>query len=142
MTRRAHLLQQLRGAQSARRNNNLTSADAALTRTAPSRRPAYRKFEPTLRKLTDVGNRSLGNHLRARLLGQVEVVLHQSVLCPVATTRHAFTAVGASGSSRPDTAEIWVFDRLAGRAEVNTERSHAKSVAATHALGNLLDRRV
>lgn len=87
---------------------------------------------------------------RARLLGEVEVVLVEGVLRAVPAARHALAALGARLAGRPRPAEVRVVDLLSGArlrgpvgvlavTEEDTDRCHVEGVAHAHPLGGCLE---
>src|SRR5690606_40483045 len=83
------------------------------------------------------GHRREGVDLRARLLGEVEVVLDERVLRSHTATRHTAAALGAAGAVGAGSTEERVGHRPAGLVEEHTDRGGRVGVAHTHLVGDL-----
>ena len=84
----------------------------------------------------------LGDHLRAALLGEVEVVLVERVLGAGATADHAAAAERAPGAARALAAEVRVVGLDVGLAEVDAHRGGVECVPEAAPLGNAPQRLV
>ena len=133
----AHPVQEPLGAHRPRGDHDLVGREGAAALADPCARalgvhgPAPAGERPHAR---DRGERV---HLRAGLLGQVEVVLQEGVLRSVAAAGHALAALDAPAAVGARSAEERVGHPLAGAvAEEHAHRCRAERVAHAHLLGH------
>ncbi len=142
---RLHAVQQGLGAVGAGGEDDTAGLEGAALRRLPRVRGQGRDRVAALRVVRDRHDRRHRVDRRARLLGQVEVVLVQGVLRAVTAARHALAALGARLAGRARAAEVRVGHLLAGAglrrslgvlavAEEDADGGHVEGVSYAHAL--------
>ena len=139
-----HLVQELLGADRCRREDDLLRGD----RLRRGRGRTLGLGEPQVDLVAavgargDPGDRRQRHHLRALLLGEVEVVLHQGVLGVVLAADHAVTAGDAGVAVGTDATEERVRHPLPSAGvrltEEHAHRCRVEGVADAEVVGDLL----